>query len=185
MAIVWAARLFGCQLSERCNMTEAYHDFLRDETMPPSRAILVGCSVSEAAAAAISANRISKHCRIVKTYPGFFSEAEYGDIFAMHGDVDFIFLGMGTPKTEFMADLAARICPSAIVWGIGGGTIRIDAGTMEEAPVWCRRSGLQWVYRLLKDPRLLWRRYVIGNPLFVARVVRAAAPTQAFCRKTS
>ena len=45
------------------------------------------------------------------------------------------------------------------------------AGTVKRAPRWMQRSGLEWLHRLLSDPRRLWRRYVIGNPRFVAGVV--------------
>jgi exopolysaccharide biosynthesis WecB/TagA/CpsF family protein len=72
------------------------------------------------------------------------------------------------------AQLAAEICPEAIVWGIGGGTVRIFAGTMREAPVLWRRLGLQWLYRLLREPRQLWHRYLIGNPLFGLRILKMA-----------
>lgn len=154
-------------------MTEAYHAFLRDEAMPPSKAILLGCSEAEAAAAADRANRLSPHCRIVAAYSGFLSTGEYRDILSAHGHADLILLGMGTPKTEFIAELAAEICPGAIVWGIGGGTIRIDAGTIPEAPRWLRKAGLQWLHRLLHAPRALWSRYLIGNPVFVGRILFA------------
>jgi N-acetylglucosaminyldiphosphoundecaprenol N-acetyl-beta-D-mannosaminyltransferase len=174
MAIVWAARLLGHKLPSRCNMTEAYHAFLRDTDMPPSRAILIGCSYEEADAAARRANQISSHCIIIEAFSGFLVEPDYRKIFLGHADADFIFLGMGTPKTEFMAEVAAQCCPRAIVWGIGGGTIRIDAGTMEEAPVFLRRLGLQWLYRLLKEPSALWHRYLIGNPVFIARILKVA-----------
>ena len=81
---------------------------------------------------------------------------------------------MGTPRTEQVAEAAAEACPGAIVWGIGGGTVRILAGTMREAPRVWRRLGLQWLYRLFHEPRALWQRYLIGNPLFAMRVLKAA-----------
>lgn len=172
MAIAWAARLFGKKTDGRCNMTEAYHAFLVNEQMPPSRGILIGCSEREAAAAAEKANKSCSHCQISKTYSGFLTASEYQQILSAHADVDFIFLGMGTPKTEIITELAGRICPRVIVWGIGGGTIRIEAGTMTEAPLFLRRLGLQWLYRLMSDPRNLWRRYLIGNPLFAGRILK-------------
>ena len=174
MAIVWAARMLGGHLPERCNMTEAYHAFLQHPRMPRAQAILVGCSEAEAEAAAARANQISRHCRIVAAYAGYLSDAECGAVFARHREIDVIFLGMGTPKTEFMAQLASQACPEAIVWGIGGGTIRIDARSIREAPVLWRRLGLQWLYRLAEEPGALWRRYLLGNPLFVCRMLKLA-----------
>ena len=172
MAIVWMAPLFGARVGERCNMTEAFRAFLEAPAMPPSTAILAGCSQEEADAAAARVNQVSRHCRIVRAFSGFLSDAEYRQVLEAHREVDFIFLGMGTPRSEQLADLAARLAPRTIIWAIGGGTIRIYAGIMKEAPALWRRLGLQWLHRLVSDPAL-WPRYLIGNPLFVCRVLSA------------
>lgn len=174
MAIVWSARWLGQAVRERCNMTEAYHAFLAAEPMPKSQAVLVGCSLNEAQAAAEKANRTSAHCRIAACNSGYLDEAGFRAFLDAHAGCDFVFLGMGTPKTERFALIAAEICPSAIVWGIGGGTIRIEAGTMREAPSLWRKLGLQWLHRLGAEPGSMWRRYLIGNPLFLLRMIRAA-----------
>lgn len=172
MALVWVAPLCGARIAERCNMTEAYHAFLESKTLPASRAVLIGCSQEEAEAAAARANSVSSHCRIVAAYSGFLALEEYPRLLARHTDLDFILVGMGTPRTELCAQLLAAAQPSAIVWGIGGGTVRIESGTMVEAPSLARRLGLQWVHRLASEPRTLWKRYLLGNPLFLWRVLR-------------
>jgi exopolysaccharide biosynthesis WecB/TagA/CpsF family protein len=173
MSVVWAARVFGVRIPERCNMTEAFRAFLLQNGMPVNTALLAGMLPDEAAAAAAAVNRMSEHCRVVQTASGFLSDAEYQRLFARHTSVDFVLLGMSTPRTERVAALAAAECPRAIVWGIGAGTIRIFAGSMHEAPVLWRRLGVQWLFRLASEPRALWRRYLLGNPLFVARVLAA------------
>ncbi len=174
MAIVWAARLFGVRMGERCNMTEALRAFLTAPQMPPSTALLIGCTPAEAEAAAAEIHRLSRHCQVLKAFSGFLKDSEYREICEQYPAVDFLFLGMGTPRTEQVAELAAKICPKAIVWGVGGGTILILAGTMHEAPPIWRRLGLQWLHRLLCEPRQLWRRYLIGNLLFMLRILKAA-----------
>ncbi|MCF7668906.1 MAG: WecB/TagA/CpsF family glycosyltransferase [Verrucomicrobia bacterium] len=173
MSVVWGARLFGVNISERCNMTEAFREFLVARRMPPSRAIIMGCSGEEAAAAAARINGISPHCRITGAYSGYLNDDECRTVFKAERGVDFIFLGMGTPRTEYVSQLAAVECPGAIVWGIGGGTVRIYAGSMKEAPALLRRLGLQWMDRLIREPWVLWRRYLIGNPVFAVRVLLA------------
>jgi N-acetylglucosaminyldiphosphoundecaprenol N-acetyl-beta-D-mannosaminyltransferase len=172
-AICWAARVFGGNIPERCNMTEAFRAFLQDTHMPSTTAILVGMTEPECEAAAGNINAAQTHCKIVHNSCGFLDDADYTKIFRQHSSADFIFLGMSTPRTELTTQLAASICPNAIVWGIGAGTIRIYAGTMQEAPAWMRRIGLQWLHRLFSDPRKLWKRYIIGNPKFVLHVLRA------------
>jgi N-acetylglucosaminyldiphosphoundecaprenol N-acetyl-beta-D-mannosaminyltransferase len=128
---------------------------------------------AECEIAARNVNAAQTHCRVIHTNSGFLDDAANTKLFQQHSLVDFIFLGMSTPRTELTAQLAASICPNAIIWGIGAGTIRIYAGTMKEAPVWMRRVGLQWLHRLFSDPRNLWKRYIIGNPRFILHVLRA------------
>ncbi|MCC6153814.1 MAG: WecB/TagA/CpsF family glycosyltransferase, partial [Candidatus Hydrogenedentes bacterium] len=99
-------------------------------------------------------------------------DKKYKQLFKSLNDVDFIFIGMGTPRTERIIDMASRYCPSAIAWGIGGGTIRIYAGSLIEASPFWRRNGLQWLHRLATDPVHLWRRYLFGNPAFIVRALR-------------
>jgi exopolysaccharide biosynthesis WecB/TagA/CpsF family protein len=110
---------------------------------------------------------------VIQTFSGFLSDSAYPDLFAQYPNADMILLGLSTPRTQRVAVLAAQACPHAIVWGIGAGTIKIFAGTLQEAPAFWRRVGMQWIYRLAIEPRALWRRYVLGNPLFVARILGA------------
>ncbi len=174
MSIVWASRLFRARMPERCNMTEAFGAFLQNKSMPKNVGILVGFTEKEAKIAASNINKISTHCHIKKVVSGYLRDADYKQIFAALRDIDFIFIGMGTPRSEQLSKIASTLCPKAIVWHIGGGTIKIIVGNMKEAPLIFRRTGLQWLHRLYRDPLVLWRRYLIGNPLFLYRIFKAS-----------
>lgn len=173
IAIVWAAPLFGARIPKRCNMTEALRAFLLSDISIPYSCVLVGATDTEVRQAKTGMEKASHHCRIVQTHSGFLEDAEYRRIFTSAPDVDLILLGMATPKTERVSAMAAEICPRAVVWNIGAGTIKILAGTMKEAPVFFRKTGLQWLHRLVSDPKYLWKRYLVGNPLFIYNVFKA------------
>jgi exopolysaccharide biosynthesis WecB/TagA/CpsF family protein len=85
---------------------------------------------------------------------------------------ELIVLGMGMPKQEEVAcALRAELThPCLIV--CGGAIIDFLGERMPRAPVWMRRLGLEWVYRLAQEPARLFRRYVLGNPLFLLRTLR-------------
>jgi len=172
MSIVWVSRLFRARIPERCNMTEAFRAFLQNKSIPKNVGILVGLTEEEGETAANNINKLSTHCRIKKIISGYLQDADYKQIFALLGDIDFILIGMGTPKSEKISKIASTLCPQAIVWHIGAGTIKIFAGKMKEAPVSFRRFGLQWLHRFICEPLNLWRRYLIGNPLFLYRVMK-------------
>ncbi len=174
MSIVWFSRLWSAHVPQRCNMTEAFRAFLHAENMRPSTAVLIGLTHEEADLAARRICASTSHCHVLQAHSGFLSEEEYDALFRRLGKVDFIFIGMSTPRTERVCEIARKRCPESIVWGIGAGTIRIYAGTMKEASEFWRRNGLQWFHRLVNEPFKLWRRYLIGNPLFLYRAVRAS-----------
>lgn len=173
MAIVWAARLFGARLPGRCNMTDSFRAYLADPLSPPATALLIGGSEEEARAAKSAIERDGPHLRVLEAWSGFLAPDEYADRVMRTPETDFILLGMGSPKSEIVAERVRAAGSRAILWHIGGGTVMFFAGRLVEAPKWMRVSGLQWLHRLMLEPGRMWRRYILGNPLFIFRVVRA------------
>jgi N-acetylglucosaminyldiphosphoundecaprenol N-acetyl-beta-D-mannosaminyltransferase len=82
-----------------------------------------------------------------------------------------VWVGTGQPKQEqWMHQMRARLLPPLLV-GVGA-AFDFHAGLVSQAPPWMRRNGLEWTYRLSREPRRLWRRYARYNPLFVAGFAR-------------
>jgi exopolysaccharide biosynthesis WecB/TagA/CpsF family protein len=104
----------------------------------------------------------------VRTAHGFLDTAAYLRLAAAHRPA-LIVLGMGMPKQEEVAGVlrAALGYPCLIV--CGGAIIDFLGGKTSRAPGWMRDLGLEWGYRLAMEPRRLFKRYVMGNPLFLAR----------------
>ena len=79
---------------------------------------------------------------------------------------DILWCGLSTPKQErFMAAYNGRL-PVKLMVGVGA-AFDLLSGNLAEAPDWMKKSGLQWLYRLIKEPKRLWRRYLINNPRFI------------------
>jgi N-acetylglucosaminyldiphosphoundecaprenol N-acetyl-beta-D-mannosaminyltransferase len=84
---------------------------------------------------------------------------------------DILWVGLSTPKQErWMATHAARLTVPVLV-GVGA-AFDIHAGRLPQAPGWMQVSGLEWLYRLYREPRRLWRRYLRNNPRFVLAIIR-------------
>lgn len=81
-----------------------------------------------------------------------------------------VWVGLGTPRQDYLVPRLAARLPVAVV--PVGAAFDFWAGQVAEAPRWLHGSGLEWVYRLLREPRRLWRRYLIGNPRFVLGAVQ-------------
>jgi N-acetylglucosaminyldiphosphoundecaprenol N-acetyl-beta-D-mannosaminyltransferase len=107
---------------------------------------------------------------------GFMDKQAYLHLAAEHRPA-LIILGMGMPRQEEVAVLlrAALGYPCLIV--CGGAIIDFLGQKTPRAPRWMRRTGMEWAYRLALEPRRLFRRYVMGNPIFLTRAVVLAAQT--------
>jgi len=82
-----------------------------------------------------------------------------------------LFVGFGAPKQELW--IAEHGLPLNVPVSIGvGGTFEMTSGAISRAPALLRSCGLEWAFRLLKEPRRLWRRYLLGNIAFFAIILK-------------
>jgi N-acetylglucosaminyldiphosphoundecaprenol N-acetyl-beta-D-mannosaminyltransferase len=84
---------------------------------------------------------------------------------------DVVWAGIGVPKQEkWMASMRGRL-DAPLLLGVGA-AFDFHAGLVAQAPLWMRRSGLEWLFRLSREPRRLWRRYATQNPRFLVGFAR-------------
>jgi N-acetylglucosaminyldiphosphoundecaprenol N-acetyl-beta-D-mannosaminyltransferase len=135
---------------------------------------LLGADPPLARAAAARLQRWYPRLRIVGSYHGY---AELGspqnervieDINATRPDI--VLLGMGTPKQELWAGRYADALDTSVLWTVGA-LFDYLAGRVPRAPRMLADNGLEWIFRLAIEPHRMWRRYLIGNPVFLSRVL--------------
>lgn len=85
---------------------------------------------------------------------------------------DLLWIGMTAPKQEKWAYRHWNELDIHCHCGTIGAVFGFFAGTMERAPLWWQEHSLEWLYRLLKEPKRMWRRYIIGNTLFIWNIFR-------------
>ena len=84
---------------------------------------------------------------------------------------DIVWVGLSTPKQEYwMHEHRDKLSVSLMI-GVGA-AFNFLTGRVKEAPRWMRSSGLEWVFRLLSEPRRLWKRYFIGNTLLIYCLIK-------------
>lgn len=122
------------------------------------------------------AAKVYSHLKVV-TYsppykPEFSEEDNKAIIDAINAtDPDLLWIGMTAPKQEKWTFSHWDELNIHCHVGTIGAVFDFFAGTVERAPVWWQRHGLEWLYRLLKEPKRMWRRYIIGNALFLFNVI--------------
>lgn len=100
-------------------------------------------------------------------YPSRYERAVTEDIRARNADV--VLVALGAPRQEAWMQRNLAACGATVVIGVGG-LFDYYSGNIPRAPHWMRRNGLEWVFRLYQEPGRLWRRYLLGNCLFIARL---------------
>ena len=81
-----------------------------------------------------------------------------------------LFVGLGCPKQERWMDTHTDRLSNVVLLGVGA-AFDFIAGTKVQAPSWVQRAGLEWLLRLITEPRRLWRRYLYHNPRFIFKFV--------------
>lgn len=114
----------------------------------------------------------------VETYsppykPEFSKEDNESIIEAINqADPDLLWIGMTAPKQEKWTYTHWKELNVHCHVGTIGAVFDFYAGTVKRAPLWWQEHGLEWLYRLIKEPRRMWRRYVLGNVLFLYNIQR-------------
>lgn len=110
---------------------------------------------------------------LVKYHSGYFQESEFERIVVKIKDhnPEVVLIGMGVPKQEFIAKRLAEQIDGTKFLCVGN-FLEFYFGTVKRIPERWRNSGFEWVYRLWQEPKRLWKRYIIGIPLFIFRVLK-------------
>ncbi len=171
MPLVWLLRLTGHSGSDRVCGPELMPQVLQASVDRGDRHFLYGGTPASLETLAEKIRGTMPGARIVGKYAPPFrpltetEDAEVVDLMNESG-ADIIWCGLGMPKQEMWMAAHRDRLNAAVLIGVGA-AFDIHAGLVKRAPKLLRRSGFEWVYRLVNEPRRLWRRYLANNPLFL------------------
>jgi len=170
-AVVWASRFLGRPLPERVNAGDFFDRFAAACARERLKLYLLGSrpGIADRAAAELAAR--TSGLEIAGTHHGYFDESESGRIVSEinRARPDILVVGMGAPRQEkWVAENFDRL-DVAVAWCVGA-LFEYLSGTRRRAPLWMRKAGLEWAFRLALEPRRLWKRYLLGNWAFAWRV---------------
>ncbi|MCL1121040.1 exopolysaccharide biosynthesis polyprenyl glycosylphosphotransferase [Shewanella seohaensis] len=135
---------------------------------------LLGGAPEVAHQAAEQLQRRFPQLQIAGTHHGYFHEADTKQVIKKinQSGAAVLLVAMGAPKQElWLNQYQAKLTPAV---GIGvGGLFDFYSNRISRAPLWLRQIGMEWIWRLMQEPKRMWRRYIIGNPLFLYRVYKA------------
>jgi N-acetylglucosaminyldiphosphoundecaprenol N-acetyl-beta-D-mannosaminyltransferase len=170
MPLVWVLRRVGFQRQERINGPDLMWRLC-------GQAAEKGLSIFLYGSTPETLERLTTNLRIA--FPQLTIAGVYSPPFRLLSDEEeqeiidrlnrsgahIVFVGLGCPKQEFwMATHRGKV--RAVMIGVGA-AFDYHAGTVKRAPLWMQQSGLEWLYRLVCEPKRLWKRYLVTNSLFL------------------
>ena len=165
--IVWAARLLGQPLKERIAGVDLFPALIGRCAERGFRPFLLGArpEVVERVAAVLQAQH--PRLQLAGWRNGYWSPEEEAGVVAQikQARPDVLFMATPSPMKEIFLSRWKEELRIPFVMGVGG-SFDVVAGVVKRAPVWMRRCGLEWLYRLVQEPRRMWRRYLMEDPAF-------------------
>lgn len=172
MPLVWASRVKGQPVPERVNGTDLMIDVCEAAAAAGKSVFFLGGNLGSAEKTADELKRDFPGLDVAGCHcPDFGFEKEVDNIseiaeYLAAANPDIVFVGLGSPKQDVLINMLRLKMPH--VWWLGVGvSFSFVAGELIRAPEWAKKSGLEWFYRLVAEPKRLAKRYLVqGIPFF-------------------
>jgi N-acetylglucosaminyldiphosphoundecaprenol N-acetyl-beta-D-mannosaminyltransferase len=188
MPVLWASRWVGPGLPEKVSGSDLVLPLMRSAGANSWRVFLLGGREGVALLAAERLSRSIPGLQIVGTLAPRIDMSEPRERRQYIVDAvcaarpNLVVVGLGAPKQELWIHESRAALKPAVLLGLGA-SIDFVAGTVSRAPEWMSRSGFEWIYRLVHEPRRLWRRYILKDPKFAWIVLRTLLARRAARRE--
>jgi N-acetylglucosaminyldiphosphoundecaprenol N-acetyl-beta-D-mannosaminyltransferase len=171
--LVWASRLLGNPLPGRVNGTDLMYKLLDKANEKGYRIFFLGASADVLEKVAERVNRDYPGIKIGGFHHGYFALSEESTIVSQiqASGSDILFIAFGTPKKELWVKRYMSRMDVPVIHGVGG-SFDVFAGVVRRAPKWMQRNGLEWLFRVLQEPRRMWGRYLVTNTIFIALLAK-------------
>lgn len=175
MPTVWVGRLQGCHRMERVAGPDLMLEIFRDRRFARYTHFLYGGDPGVAETLAANLRRWFPWTQIVGTWTPPYRDLnsdEEDELIATVRDLqpDFIWVGISAPRQEEFIYRYLPLLDTRIMFGVGA-AFDYHTGRIRDCASWIKKAGLQWLHRLLQDPRRLWRRYLRNNPAFLWHIL--------------
>ena len=173
MGVVWGARLMGLNVPERVAGIDLFYELLSFSQAKGHGVFLLGATQDVVSLAANKIAMMYPALKIAGVHHGYFwdDQAKVVEQVRQSG-ARLLFVAISSPlKEKFIARWRSQLGVD-FVMGVGG-TFDVVAGKVRRAPIWMQRFGLEWFYRLIQEPRRMWKRYLVTNVKYGVLLVRA------------
>lgn len=168
MPIVWLSRMLGTPLPERLTGIDLMQRLLRQADEKHYRVYFLGAKPTVLRRVIEIVQRDYPGVKIAGYRDGYFDKETERNLAEdiRNSKADILFVGISSPKKEIFLRSWRSFINVPICHGVGG-SFDVLAGVTKRAPLLMQEFGLEWVYRLIQEPRRMWKRYLVTNTIFV------------------
>lgn len=172
--VLWASRIFGRPLPGRVNGTDLFELLLCAAEGRKKRIFLLGSTQTNLERLIVTLKKRYPHLIIAGWRNGYFTDDEDEEVIAEINKArpDILFIGISSPKKEIWANKFKHRLDVSVIQGVGG-SFDVLAGIVPRAPRWAQKSGLEWLDRVIREPRRMFWRYAKSNSIFIFLVFKA------------
>lgn len=169
--LIWVSKIFGNKIKCRVTGCELLYLFAELAEQQSYKVFLLGASQKTINIAQKKLKYQFPNLNIVGYLNGYFTDDNYviNEINKLQPDI--LFIGMGSPNQEKWIYKNINKLNKGVAFCIGG-VFEIVAGNLKRAPKFIQNIGLEWFWRLIQEPKRLWKRYLIGNTVFLWLVLK-------------
>lgn len=173
MGVVFAARLLGHSVPERVAGVDLFDALLDMSARNDFSVFLLGAKQEVLTATVQQVLTSHPGLKLAGYHHGYFWDDEEAVVKQIRdSDAQLLFVAITSPKKENFINRWRDQLGVNFVMGVGG-TFDVVAGKVKRAPSWMQNSGLEWLYRVIQEPRRMWKRYLVTNTQFAWVLLQA------------
>ncbi|KDC49485.1 WecB/TagA/CpsF family glycosyltransferase [Pseudoalteromonas fuliginea] len=166
MGVVLGARLCGYDVPERVAGVDLFHNLLNMSAIEEFPVFLLGATDDIVSKTVQKVKEQNPDLIIAGYHHGYFWDDEEAIVEKIkQSGAKLLFVAITSPKKENFINKWQDKLGVSFVMGVGG-TFDVVAGKVKRAPLWMQRYGLEWLYRVIQEPRRMWKRYLVTNCKF-------------------
>lgn len=173
MGVVLGARFLGHDVPERVAGVDLFHELLLMSAGKGYSVFLLGAQDEVVTATARKVQELYPDLKLAGYHHGYFWDDEQAMVDKVRASgAQLLFVAITSPKKENFINKWREQLGVTFVMGVGG-TFDVVAGKVKRAPLWMQKYGLEWLYRVIQEPRRMWKRYLVTNTKFAWMLLKA------------
>ena len=173
-AIVWAANLLGHKLPERVSGIDLMEQLVMRSFEKGYKCFFFGAT-EEVVTKLVNIYKMQYSEDMIAGYRNGYFKKEDEEKIALQiaeSGANILFVAITSPKKEiFLNTYKNKLTNVNFIMGVGG-SFDVIAGKVKRAPLWMQNSGLEWFYRVVQEPKRMWKRYLVGNTKFICLIIK-------------